>query len=32
MVNAKTKQALRAHLRRTGGHPQAVERMSDADR
>jgi DNA-binding FrmR family transcriptional regulator len=32
MMNAKTKDAIRARLRRIGGQVQAVERMVDADR
>jgi len=32
MMNAKTKKAVRAHLRRIAGHVQAVGRMLDADR
>ncbi len=32
MMDAKTKDAIRARLRRIGGQVQAVERMVDADR
>lgn len=32
MMDAKTKSAIRARLRRIGGQVQAVERMVDADR